>query len=181
MKDLKANGFQTRDIQRMVVSERIVKVKPGLYRLAGIQSTETSGMVEICLAMPKAVICLTSALAFHKLTTFMPTTITYAIPRSQKPIQLVYPPAEWFYFSETQYTSGIEHHESKAGFMRIYGPEKTVCDLFRFRNTLGEDIALEGLKEYLRRRDRDLGKLEKFAELCRVRSIISQYVRAIVG
>jgi hypothetical protein len=59
--------------------------------------------------------------------------------------------------------------------------EKTICDCFRFRNKLGEDIALEGLKEYLRRRGRDLNKLMKLAEVCRVEGIVSQYVKAIVG
>lgn len=70
MKDMKANGFQTRNIQKLVEKGRLVKVKPGLYRLADIRPGEASGLVEICLAMPKAVICLTSALAYHELTTF---------------------------------------------------------------------------------------------------------------
>lgn len=133
------------------------------------------------MAMPKAVICLTSALAFYELTTFVPTSVTFAIPRSDKPVKLAYPPNEPYYFSEEQYKSGIKHHEKKAGHVRIYSPEKTICDCFRFRNKLGEDLALEGLKEYLRRRNRDLNKLMKFAEVCRVKGIVSQYVKAIVG
>lgn len=181
MKDIKASGFQTRDIQKLVEKGRLIKVKAGLYRLAEIRPGEASGLVEICLAMPKAVICLASALAFHELTTFVPTAIAFAIPRSDKPVKLSHPPNEPYYFSENQYKAGIEHHETKAGHIRIYGPEKTVCDLFRFRNKLGEDLALEGLKEYLRRRNRDLNKLVKFAEVCRVRGFVSQYVRAIVG
>lgn len=181
MKDMKAIGIQTREIQKLVESGHIVKVKPGLYRLAVIQPRETSGMVEVCLAMPKAVICLTSALAFHELTTFVPTAISFAIPRSHKPVKLFRPSNEPYYFSEKQYKAGIEHKETKAGVIQIYGPEKTVCDIFRYRNKLGEDIALEGLKEYLRRRNRDLNKLMKIAEVCRVKGIVSQYIKAIVG
>lgn len=181
MKNIKANGFQTRDIQKLVKNGSLVKVKPGLYRLAGIQPGEATSMVEICLAMPKAVICLASALAFHELTTFIPTAIAFAIPRSDKPTKLAYPPSDPYYFSELQYKTGIEHHETKSGNIRIYGPEKTICDCFRFRNKLGEDLAIEGLKEYLRRRDRQLNKLMKFAEICRVKNIVSQYVKAIVG
>jgi predicted transcriptional regulator of viral defense system len=181
MKDMKASGFQTRDIQKLVENGRLVKVKPGLYRLADIRPGEVSGLVEICLAMPKAVICLTSALAFHELTTFIPTAISFAIPRSDKPVTLSHLPNEPYYFSADQYKAGIEHHETKTGYIRIYGSEKTVCDLVRFRNKLGEDLALEGLKEYLRRRNRDLNKLMTFAEVCRVKGIVSQYVKAIVG
>jgi|SRR6267378_394364 len=181
MKDLKAIGFQTRDMRKLVAKGHLVKVKPGLYRLADIRPQESSGLVEVCLAMPKAVICLTSALAFHELTSFVPTAISFAIPSSDKPMKLTQPPNEPYYFSENQYKAGIEHHETKVGRIRIYGSEKTVCDIFRFRNKLGEDIALEGLKVYLGRRNRDLNKLMKFAETCRVKGILSQYVRAIVG
>lgn len=181
MKDMKANGIHTRQIQRLVKDGHIVKMKAGLYRLADIQPGETSGFVEVCLAMPKAIICLSSALAFHELTTFVPTSIAFAIPRSDKPVNLPSPTNEPFFFSENQYKAGIEHIETKAGLVRIYGVEKTVCDLFRFRNKLGEDLALEGLKEYLKLRNRDLNKLMKFAEICRVKAIVSQYVKAIVG
>ncbi|MGA9115848.1 MAG: type IV toxin-antitoxin system AbiEi family antitoxin domain-containing protein, partial [Bacteroidota bacterium] len=67
MKDMKASGIHTREIQKLVEVGQLVKVKPGLYRLAEIQPDEATGLVEICLAMPKAVICLGSALAFHEL------------------------------------------------------------------------------------------------------------------
>lgn len=181
MKAIKASGFQTRDIQKLVEKGHLVKVKPGLYRLADIRPGEASGLVEICLAMPKAVICLTSALAFHELTTFIPTAISFAIPRSDKPVKLSHPPNEPYYFSADQYKAGIEHHETKAGDIRMYSPEKTVCDLFRFRSRLGEDLALEGLKEYLKHRNRELNKLMNFADVCRVKGIVEQYARVIVG
>ena len=181
MKEMKASGIHTREIQKVVDAGSIVKVKPGLYRLTEIQMNESNGLVEVCLAMPKAIICLSSALAYHELTTFVPTAITYAIPRSNKPNKLSHLPTDSFYFSEAQYKAGIEHHETKAGLIRLYSVEKTICDCFRFRNKLGEDIVMEGLKTYLRQRNRDLNKLMKFAEICRVKGIISQYVKVIMG
>ena len=181
MKDMKAIGFQTREIRKLIDKGHLVKVKAGLYRLTDLRQEETTGLVEICLAMPKAVICLTSALAFHELTTFVPTAISFAIPISDKPIDLSYPPNEPYFFSQNQYKAGTELRETKAGQIRVYGQEKTVCDLFRFRNSLGEDIALEGLKTYLNRRDRDLNRLMKFAEVCRVKRLVAQYVKALVG
>ena len=181
MKEMKASGIHTREILKAVDGGDIVKVKAGLYRLSQLELGESSGLVEVCLAIPKAVICLTSALSFHELTTFVPTAITYAIPRANKPIKLSHPPTESFYFSEAQYKAGIENHETKAGNIRVYGVEKTICDSFRFRNKLGEDIAMKGLKTYLRRRKHDLNRLMKFAEICRVKEIITQYAKAIVG
>jgi predicted transcriptional regulator of viral defense system len=181
MKDMKTSGIHTREIQKAVDAGNVVKVKPGLYRLSNIDFGESNGLVEVCLADQKAIICLTSALAFHELTTFVPTAITYAIPRTYKPSKLPFPPTESYYFSQTQYKAGIEHRETKAGDIRIYCIEKTICDCFRFRNTIGEDIAIEGLKAYFRRNGWNINKLMKFAELCRVKGILSQYAKAIVG
>lgn len=181
MKELKSRGFQTRDIQKLFRQGKLEKVKPGLYRLADMLPGPDSGMVEICLAMPKAVICLTSALAYHELTTFIPTAISFAIPRSDKPVKLLHLPNEPYYFSENQYKAGIERHQAEAGQIRVYGPEKTVCDMFRYRNKLGEDLALEGLKEYLRRSNRDLNKLMEFAKVCRVKGMVTQYIKGIIG
>ncbi len=181
MKDMKAHGFYTREIKKLIQARRIIKVKSGLYRLASLQPGEMTGMAEVCMAMPKAVICLESALAYHELTTLAPTTISFAIPRNSKPVKLASPPNAPHYFSREQYKAYIELHETKAGTVRVYDPEKTVCDCFRFRTKLGEDLALEGLKEYLRRRNRDLNKLMTLAQVCRVKGIVSQYIRAIVG
>lgn len=181
MRELKTAGFQTRDIRALLETGSIVKIKPGLYRLATLQATESSGLVEVCLAHPKAVICLTSALSLHELTTFVPTRIAYAIPRASKPVEL----GQWgmraYYFSENQYHAGIEHRNTSSGPIRIYDPEKSICDMFRFKDTLGSDLAFEVLKNYLGQRKRNLTSLMAYAAICRVKHEMSHYVKAILG
>lgn len=46
---------------------------------------------------------------------------------------------------------------------------------------LGEDLALEGLNEYLKRRNRDLNKLMKLADVCRVRETMGLYLKAALA
>jgi hypothetical protein len=67
------------------------------------------------------------------------------------------------------------------GEIKIYNIEKTVCDMFRYRNKLGTDIALEGLKNYLKLKEANINKLSKYAEICQVKTVMMPYVRAIVG
>ncbi len=181
MKELKAEGFQTRDVRDLLAAGQVLKVKPGLYRLAHLERTESSGLVEVCLSIPKSVICLTTALAFHDLTTFVPTEINFAIPRASKPIELRQLPTHPYYFSDNQYRAGIEALDTPSGPIRIYNPEKTICDMFRFKNKTGSDLAFEALKGYLGRRRRDLDVLMGYAEICRVKSEMAQYLRAILG
>jgi hypothetical protein len=122
------------------------------------------------LRIPYAVACLATALAFHGLTTFIPKSIQVAVPRERKPPKLSYPPLEVFYFSPAQYEYGLEHHPLGKHQLKVYSPEKTLADLLRYRNQLGEDLFIEGLRNYLKRRNPrpDLSKLLQAAKICRV-------------
>ncbi len=180
MSDLRESSFQTRDIARMVREGSIIKVKSGLYKLPDITQTVAinPSFIEISLAVPKGIITLASALAHHELTTFVPSEIYVAIPQSAKPPQIDFPPVRFFFFPERFYHLGIEKIKTDAGFISIYNKEKTICDMFRYRNKIGENLALEGLKIYLRRKDSNVNKLYQFAEDCNVKTILLPYLKA---
>lgn len=182
MKELRAASFQTRDIANLVEDGTLEKIKPGLYRLADLPDDPKVGRGEtdVCRAIPEGVICLVSALEYHRLSTFVPKAVHIAVPRSLKPSRIAYPPVKVFYFSEAQYKAGIETLKTAAGPVKIYCAEKTLCDIFRYRNKLGEDLALEGLKEYLRRKDADPGRLLRYADICRVKKLILPYLKILV-
>jgi predicted transcriptional regulator of viral defense system len=194
MKDLKAASFQTRDVSLMVKENVLVKVKPGLYRLAnvgrivlpalkakGSGSAISQGIIDVCRAIPEGVICLASALEFYGLTTFNPSEIYLAIPNSGKIPKIDYPPVKVFYFRDRFYKPGIESINTGSTTVRIYGKEKTICDMFRYRNKLGEDLAIEGLRNYLSRKDADIAKIGEYASICRVKSILMPYLKALVA
>jgi predicted transcriptional regulator of viral defense system len=181
MKELRAAGFQTREISALVSQGRIERVKPGLYRLAGYgASGEQAGLVEVCRAVSGGVICLLSALDFHGLTTFNPSEIHVAIPHGAKAPHLFYPPIKTFFFRERFYTPGIESVRIPAGEVRIYGKEKTICDMFRYRRKLGEDLAMEALKQYLRLKDANTTLLLKYAAVCQAKTVMMPYLKALV-
>jgi predicted transcriptional regulator of viral defense system len=194
MKELKAVPFQTRDIARLLREGTIIKVKPGLYRLTNIGgkivlhppkmkrsgSTISQEIIDLCKALPDGVICLASALAFYDLTTFNPSEIYVAIPNSAKAPKIDFPPLRVFYFRERFYKPGIERIEVPNCTIKIYNKEKTICDMFRYRNKYGEDLALEGLKNYLSRKDADINKLRKYADICQVKTVMMPYLKALV-
>jgi hypothetical protein len=76
---------------------------------------------------------------------------------------------------------GIEEIKTSAGTVRMYNMEKTICDVFRYRNKIGENLALEGLRNYLRRKDSNINKLNEFAIACRVKTVILPYIKAMVS
>lgn len=193
MKELKAASFQTRDIARLLKEGRIIKVKPGIYRLAnigaavppllrgkGVGSTVSQGIIDVSKALPDGVICLASALAFYDLATFNPSEIYVAIPNAAKVPKIDFPPLRVFYFRERFYRPGIEKIEVPNCTIKIYNKEKTICDMFRYRNKCGEDLALEGLKNYLSRKGANINKLRKYAEICQVKTVMMPYLKALV-
>lgn len=182
-KELKEEGFQTRDIAFLVKDGAIEKVKPGLYRLSdyGFFEDKNVSFLSVCRAIPNAVICLISALDYYELTLFNPSEIYYAIPNSEKVKKIEYPPVKPFFFRERFYTPGIEKIKTQFGEIRIYNKEKTVCDMFRYRNKLGDDIALEGLKNYLKLKKSNILKLSEYAEICHVKTVMMPIIKALVG
>jgi len=193
MKELKAASFQTRDIARLLKEGTIIKVKPGLYRLVtlgdvvirlprikGSGSTISQELIDVSKALPDGVICLASALAFYDLTTFNPSEIYVAIPNAAKVPKIDYPPLRVFYFRERFYKPGIEKIEVPNCTIRIYNKEKTICDMLRYRNKYGDDLALESLKTYLSRKEANVNKLRKYAEICQVKTVMMPYLKALV-
>ena len=60
---------------------------------------------------------------------------------------------------------GITEIEEEGYKIRIYDLEKSVCDAIRFRNKVGIDTVSEILKNYLKRQDKDLDKMIRYAKI----------------
>ena len=81
-----------------------------------------------------------------------------------------------YYFSGDNYSEYVEEIRESTGFFRIYSIEKTIVDCFRYRNKLGEDMAVEGLKNYLELKNKSIQKLHDCAQKAHMWNIIRPYV-----
>jgi predicted transcriptional regulator of viral defense system len=183
MKEMKETGFQTRDIKKLVDQKKIEKIKPGLYKIWKVvdDSKMNPSFLDICHANERAVICLSSALEYHGISTINPSIIYAALPRMEKAPKIPYPPVKFYRWKGVMYETGILKIETLSGIVKIYDKEKTVCDMFRYRDKLGEDIAFEALKNYLKLKEADLNKLRNYSEKLRIKTVLKPYIKAIVG
>lgn len=183
MKDIKEASFSTVVVKDLEKDGIIDRIKPGLYRIANLEYPDevSLGFVDAARAIPTGVICLISALSHYELTTFNPSKIFIAVGNQTYAPKIIYPPVEIFYFRHRFHKPGIEVIKTKYGDVKIYSREKTVCDMFRYRNKFGEDIALEGLKNYVGYKYANLEKLREFAEICRVKRVMMPYLKAMVN
>ena len=63
--------------------------------------------------------------------------------------------------------------------VKIYSPEKTLADCFKFRNKIGMDVVLEALRLYKERKKFNPGELLKYARICRIENIMKPYLEAV--
>ena len=158
----------------------LLQLSRGLYRLADLPPLANPDLMIVALRLPQAVICLVSALAFHDLTTQVPHAVDVALHSGAGRPALDYPPLRTFWFSGPAWSEGVEVHQLDDTPVRIYGPEKTVADCFKFRHKLGMDIALEAARLYRKRKDFNIGTLLTYARICRVERVMRPYLEAIL-
>ena len=173
-------GIQPRTLYRLRDAGVLEQLARGLYRLADLPPLSNPDLVTVALKIPQGVVCLVSALAFHELTTQIPHAVDVALESGSTRPRLAFPPVRVFWFSGPAWSEGIEVHELDDTPVRIYGPEKSVADAFKFRRKLGLDLAIEALKAYRRRPDFDVGRLLHYADVCRVERIMSPYLEAML-
>lgn len=181
MKDLKEAGIHTRKVKEALEKEFIFKIKPGLYKLIDYLRDEYESFVDIHMANSSAVICLVSALAYHELTTFNPSKISVAVPNNTAQFELDYPPIDIYFYRKNIYKAGIMEVERSYGSFKVYNKPKTVCDMFHHRNKIGEDLAFDGLRNYLDLSEANLNELQKYMKICRVKTVMKPYLKALIS
>lgn len=178
MSEALANGITRYMLYALRDRGVIEQVSRGVYRLAELPPIANPDLVTVSLRFPHAVICLISALAYHGITTQIPHEVSVAVPRRARIPSLDYPPVRAHKFSDAAFKAGVEEHRIDGVPVRIYSPEKTLADCFKFRNRLGMDVVLEALKLYKARKKFNLSEVLKYAQICRVDKVMKPYLEA---
>ncbi len=173
-------GIHPRTLYALRDNARLERMERGLYRLADAKPLGNPDFVTVSLKVPRGVVCLISALAFHRMTTQIPHVVYLAIPANDQAPALQYPPLQLFWYSKAVYESGIIETKLDGTKFHVYSPEKTLADCFKYRNKLGIDVCVEALNLYRRRGRMKVDQLEQYAKVCRVERVIRPYLEAIL-
>jgi predicted transcriptional regulator of viral defense system len=158
----------------------IEPVSRGIFRLAELPPISNPDLVVVALRAPRSVICLISALSFHEMTTQIPHQVMIALEKGAMTPRINYPPISVCRFTKKAFNAGVEVHTIDNVPVRIYSPEKTLADCFKFRNRIGMDVTMEALKMYRSRKPFKADELLRYARICRVEKIMRPYLESIV-
>jgi predicted transcriptional regulator of viral defense system len=181
LSDLTSRGVHPPTLARLVAKGQVMRPSRGLYELADAEVDLSHGLAEVAKRVPKGVICLISALQFHEITLQMPRSIWMAIGEKDRKPRLESPPARFVRFGARALMSGADVHVIDQVPVRIFNPAKTVVDCFRYRNTIGLDVALEALRMALRSRKATPDAIANFARDLRIWSVLRPYLEGAVA
>ena len=174
-------GITATTVSRMERAGEVVRLARGLYQLPDAALDAQQSLAEAARLVPKGVICLASALAFHGLTDQMPPKVWIAIGRKDWRPRLTYPPIRIARFSDELLRRGVEHKKIAGTSVPVFGVAKTVADLFRYRRTVGDTLAIEGLRQALRRRKATAAEIAREAEAGGVWVTVEPYIMALTS
>src|ERR1700674_2737147 len=125
-------GITATTVSRMARAGLIVQLGRGLYQLPDVPLDANHSLAEAAKLVPKGVVCIDSALAFHELTDRIPGHVWMAIGSREWRPRITHPPIQIIPFGPKRFENGIEAHEIEGVSVRIYSPAQTVADLFYY-------------------------------------------------
>lgn len=179
-RDLNGAGIPRTYLRRLCDRGLLVRVDRGLYELVDAPVTEHHSLAEVAVRVPRGIICLHSALAVHGLTTEIPHAVWLMIDRHARMPGFTFPELEVVRASGHALEHGVETRTIEGVDVRITIEAKTVADCFRYRHHVGLDVAMEALRDFLRKRDRNIDELVNAARADRVYPLMRPYMEALV-
>lgn len=161
------------NINKEIKSGNVIRIKNGVYMLP---EELASTMIDVARIVPGGVVCMYSAWDYYGLTAQIPDGFYIAIEKHRKVVVPDIMGIILCYWQEKYCTMGVVETEIANHKVKIFCIEKSVCDAIKFRNKIGTEVAIEILKNYLKRKERNISLLMDFAKQMRILSTMRQYI-----
>ena len=181
LSEFKANGITAATIGRMVRGGDVIRLARGLYQLPDAPLEADHSLAEAAKRVPRGVVCLVSALAYHELTDQLPRAVWMAIgTRDWMPVE-GRPEMRIVRFTDALLTDDVLTVHVEKVPVKVFGVAKTIADCFRHRRKVGQTVALEGLQEALRQRRTSPAEIARHAERGGVATVVRPYLEALTA
>lgn len=179
-RDFKAAGIPLVYLKRLTDAGDLVRLSRGLYQDPARAGEHIAhDLAEAARLVPNGVISLISALRHHELTTQLPHAVWMTIPHKDRTPNTTSLKLEIVRATGEALTAAIEQVMVEGVPVPIYSVAKTVADCFKHRRHVGEDVAVEALRDALRQRKTTASELMRFATIDRVASRMEPFIRAM--
>lgn len=163
------NFIRSRDLER---------VAHGIYLS---KDAWVDSMYLLHLRFSQVVFSHETALFFHDLTDREPMQYSVTVNTGYNPTKLKEEGVQVFTIKPELHEIGLTTAKTPFGnIVPVYDKERTICDLIRSRNRMEMQTFQDALKMYVRRKDKDLRTLMRYAKLFRIEKILRQYLEVLL-
>lgn len=170
--EVKSRG-EYEQLRQAAEEGNLVRIRKGVYAET---SALANNMIDVERIVPRGVLCLYSAFSHHGLSTQVPSSTCIAIDARRKVRLPDYPIIDLYYWKKEYLEFGIMQKEISGYDVLITDLERTVCDAVKYRNKIGLDVCGEVIDSYLKKDNRNISLLHEYAQILRVKNILTTYL-----
>lgn len=179
--DFVAAGISAVDVVNLCNTGYLERIRHGYYQLAdGDTSSEEQLLATL---IPKAIICVESALFHYGYSDFAPRKWSIAVPRSMSRTKLDIDALalQTYYVQPEIYELGKTTADFNGIILSIYDRERTICDCFKYRSRLDNEIFNKALNAYVNDPQKDLKTLSGYAKKLRVHKKVTELMEVLLN
>ena len=179
--DFVAAGIPAIDIVNFCNTGYLERIRHGYYQLADGNTSSEEQL--IAALIPKAIICVESALFHYGYSDFAPRKWSIAVPRSMSRTKLDIDALELqtYYVQSEIYELGKTTADFNGVMLPVYDRERTICDCFKYRSRLDNEIFNKALNAYVNDSKKDLRNLSEYAKKLRVHKKVTELMEVLLN
>ena len=179
--DFVAAGMRSADVVNLCNSGFLARVRHGYYRLADIQEISEARLISTLI--PKGIVCVESALFHYGYSDFTPRKWSIAIPRSMSRTKLEVDELslQAYYVPPELYELGKTTADFDGVTLSVYDRERTICDCFKYRSRLDNEIFSKALNAYANDTNKNLQNLSAYAKKLRVYKKVTELMEVLLN
>ena len=178
--DFVAAGIPAVDIVNLCNTGYLERIRHGYYQLADGNTSSEEQL--IATLIPKAIICVESALFHYGYSDFAPRKWSIAVPRSMSRTKLDIDALELqtYYVQSEIYELGKTTADFNGVMLPVYDRERTICDCFKYRSRLDNEIFNKALNAYAKDEKKNLQNLSIYAKKLRVYKKVNELMSVLL-
>ncbi len=174
-------GMHAADVVNMCNAGYLDRIRHGYYQLADAEASSEEQLLAVLI--PKGIVCVESALFHYGYSDFAPRKWSIAVPRSMSRTKLDVDvlALQAYYVQPEIYELGKVMDDFSGVKLQVYDRERTICDCFKYRSRLDNEMFNKALNAYANDSKKKLQNLSAYAKKLRVYKKVTELMEVLLN
>ena len=179
--DFVAAGMRAVDVVNLCNAGYLDRIRHGYYQLAEADTSSEEQL--LATLIPKGIVCVESALFHYGYSDFTPRKWSIAVPRSMSRTKLNVDALalQTYYVQSEIYELGRITDDFDGVILPVYDRERTICDCFKYRSRLDNELFNKALNAYAKDPRKNLPNLSSYAKKLRAYKKVTELMEVLLN